>query len=136
MEKVEDIMDFLDCTGRKRKFQFEVIETGSLIRLEAKEIRSDTQPGYYFREIGTMDELILLRGKLNHRIMEGLSKQYLAPRKTKMERRKMLTDKLEGYLAYDDEVCPVVDGEKINWDKSKEFMEIHEGFFFCLEFKD
>lgn len=136
MEKVEDIMDFLDCTGRKRKFQFEVREAGSLIRLEAKEIRSDRQPGYYFREIGTMDELILLRGKLNHRIMEGLSKRYLAPRKTKMERRKMLTDKLEGYLAYDNEVCLVVDGEKINWDEFKEFMEMHEGFFFCLEFKD
>jgi len=53
-----------------------------------------------------------------------------------MERRTMLTDRLEGYLTYDDGVCMVVDGEKISWDEFKEFVEMHEGFFFCLEFKD
>jgi len=36
MENPEDIMEFLDCTGGKRSFKFEVIEAGPLIRLEAK----------------------------------------------------------------------------------------------------
>jgi|GEM_PF-6971914 len=52
MENIEEIMAFIDCTGKQRRFKFETLESGPLMRLEAREIRNDKQPGYYFREIG------------------------------------------------------------------------------------
>jgi len=45
METPKDIMDFVGCTGKQHKFR--------------------KQPGYYFRETGMVDHLVLLRGNLN-----------------------------------------------------------------------
>lgn len=50
MENIEEIMDFIDCTGKQRRFKFETLESGPLMRLEAREIRNDKQPGYITSE--------------------------------------------------------------------------------------
>lgn len=80
MKNIEEIMDFIDCTGKQRRFKFETLESGPLMRLEAREIRNDKQPDYCFREIGMVDHYALLRGSLNLKIKEGLSKRYIVPR--------------------------------------------------------
>jgi len=138
METPEDIMDFVDCTGKRRKFRFKATEIGPLMRLEAHEIRNNRQPGYYFVEIGMVDHLVLLRGNLNQKIKEGLSKRYIVPQKEGIGRWEMLTDQLEGYVDYDDvneEICLVVDGYKVTWDEFKALVSSHEGFFFRIKFE-
>lgn len=138
METPEDIMDFVDCTGKRRKFRFEVLESRPLMRLEAREIRNDKQSGYYFREIGMVDHLALLRGRLNQKIMEGISKRYIVPRKEGIGRWEMLTDQLGGYVDYDDvneEICMVVDGYKVTRDEFKDLVQAHQGFFFHIKFE-
>ncbi|MBM3120270.1 MAG: hypothetical protein FJ006_12140 [Chloroflexi bacterium] len=140
METTEDVMDFVDCSGKQHRFKFKATETGRLLmRLEAHEIRNDGQPGYYFREIGMIDHLILLRGNLNQKIRESLSKRYIVPRKEGVDRWKMLTDELRGYVEYDDvneEMCLVVDGYKVTWEEFKALVSSHEGFFFQIKFED
>jgi hypothetical protein len=139
VEYPEDIMDFTDCTGKERRFRFQVMEVGPLIRMEAKEIRGDRQPGYYFRQIGMADHLALLRGKLNQAIMEGLSKRYILPRKEGVGKWQMLTDELAGYVGYDDandEACMVVDGCKVTVNELIDLVRMYEGFFFHLKFED
>lgn len=136
----EDIMDFVDCTGKRRKFRFEMIETAPpLMRLEAHEIRNDGQPGYYFREIGMIDHLVLLRGNLNQKIKDNLSKRYILLQKEGIGKWEMLTDELKGYVDYDNvntETCLVVDGYKITWDEFKVLMSSYEGFFIQIKFED
>jgi len=139
MENTEEIMDFIDCTGKRRMFKFETLESGPLMRLEAREIRNDTQPGYYFREIGMVDHHALLRGSLNMKIKEGLSKRYIVPAKEGVGRWEMLTEELAGHIDFDEEneeTCFVVDGYKVTWDEFKDLVQAYEGFFFHLKFED
>ena len=140
LETPEDVMEFADCTGKQRKFKFKATETGrALVRLEAHEIRNDGQPGYYFREIGMVGHLVLLRGNLNQKIREGLSGRYIVPQREGIGRWEMLTDELRGYVDYDDvnqETCLVMDGYKVTWDEFKALVSSHDGFFFRLRFED
>lgn len=139
MENIEEIMDFIDCTGKQRRFKFETLESGPLMRLEAREIRNDKQPGYYFREIGMVDHYALLRGSLNLKIKEGLSKRYIVPRKEGVGRWEMLTEELTGYMDFDEEseeICFVVDSYKVTWDEFKDLIRAYEGFLFHLKFED
>ncbi len=137
MENSEDIMEFTDCTGKNRRFKFEVIEVGHLIRMEAKEIRSDKKPGYYFREIGMADHLVLLRGNLNKKIMDGLSMRHILLRKRGPGKWDMLSDKLVGYISYDEQdgMCLIIDGMKVTCEEFFDFVHMHEGFSFRIEFE-
>lgn len=140
MQGPGDVMEFVDCTGKKRKFRFEMMETGPMVRIEAKEIRSDRDHGYYFREIGMVGHIVELRGRLNQKIMDGLSKRHILKSHGPVGRWDMLTNRLEGYVAYDEdtteEVCLVIDGKKVFWEDFKDLVKMHEGFFFHMEFED
>jgi hypothetical protein len=140
MEIAEDIMDFSDCTGKQRKFRFKTIEAAPpLIRMEAHEIREDGQPGYYFREIDTADHLVLLRGNLNLKIKEALSKRYIIEQKEGYGKWEMLTDELKGYVDFDEvlgEICLVMDGYKVTWEEFKDLLSAYEGFFIKIKFED
>ena len=103
MQNPDDVMEFVDCTGRTKKFRFEMMKSGPIVRLEAREIRGDREPGYYFREIGMEDHIVELRGRLNQKIMEGLSKRHILPNRGRVGRWDMLTNRLEGYVAYDED---------------------------------
>jgi hypothetical protein len=133
-------MDFTDCNGKQRKFRFRSIETASpLIRMEAHEIREDRQPGYYFREIGMADHLVLLRGNLNLKIKEALSRRYIIEQKEGHSKWEMLTDELKGYIDYDEvhrRTYLVMDGYRVTWDEFKDLVSAYEGFFFKIKFED
>ncbi|MBI4333234.1 MAG: hypothetical protein HY673_18370 [Chloroflexi bacterium] len=139
METPEDIIDFVDCAGKRRKFKFEVLDAGPMVRLEAKEIRKDGEPGYYFREIGMADHIPVLRGRLHLKIMEGLSKRYMAPQRKGIGRWRMLSDELAGYVGFDEskeQACVVVDGFRITWEEFESLVQSHEGFFVRIKFED
>lgn len=140
MKIPEDIMNFTDCTGAQRTFRFKTIETAPpLIRMEAHEIRNDGEPGCYFREIGMADHLVLLRGNLNQKIKEGLSRRHIVPLTEGVGKWEMLTDELKGHVDFDnehEEICLVVDGYKLTWSEFKSLVSSNEGFFFQIKFED
>lgn len=135
MNATPDTVNFTDCTGRKRVFRFEVHETPPLMSVRA--VEEGKEFGYRFEEVGTPADYHLLVGKLHDRIATALSRRHIVRDRSGISRWEMLTTRLEGRIDYDrddQDICLVIDGEKVTWEEFKGLVSMHEGFWFSLEF--
>ncbi|HHY95436.1 MAG TPA: hypothetical protein GX513_10580, partial [Firmicutes bacterium] len=98
-------------------FRFEVYEIPPVISVRA--VEEGKEFGYQFKEVGTPGDYHLLRGKLHDRIATALSRRHIVRDRSGISRWEMLTTRLEGRIDYDrddQDICLVIDGEKIRKD--------------------
>ncbi len=124
MDPTPDTANFTDCTGRKRIFRFEVLETPSLISVKA--IEQGKEFRYQFKEFGTPGDYHLL----HDRIATALSRRHIVRDRSGISRWEMLSNSLQGRIDYnrdDQDICLVIDGEKATWEEFKDLVTTHEG---------
>jgi hypothetical protein len=128
-----------DCAGKRHEFHFRLRLLGSMVALDAFEVKAGAPKGYQFQILGEPDdEPLSLLGRLVERMRRSLSVKYLA-------RSELSTQIAEqtvcGRIEWD-KTQPgrvpllVIDGREMPWDEVGRMLMTFEGWQFRLEIRD
>jgi len=138
MAEPKEQEEFIDCTGRRRLFAFHTYRNGPILAIRATEVGKEF--GYEFLVAGAPDNHPQLLAELRTKIREALARRHIIRSKSSrpgVPQWTMLTDQLEGRVTFDpdeNDLCVVIDGEKVAWHEFKELFRTYEGFWFRLTF--
>lgn len=130
-----------DCDGELHQFHFVTRLLGSMVTLEAFELKEGQRAGYEFQIIGDPEEdQFALLGRMVKRIRKALSVKHLADDgdghglriADMMVRGRIECDYSEGVPA----PSVVVDGQEISWEQFGHMLSSFEGWQFRLEILD
>jgi hypothetical protein len=119
---------FVDCCGRSREFDLELLDIGRGCFVRATE-RVAGNDGYAFAAHSETDPWLAL-GRLRDKIREGLATRYLV----EGQHPPSLThDVVAGHITYGG---IVVDGRQLGFDELTTLLSSYEGWHFTLKIVD
>jgi len=128
-----------DCAGEKHEFHLRLRLLGSMVALEAFELRGGAPAGYQFQMLGEPeDDSLSLLGRLVERMRRSLSVKHLV----RSEHDAQIADQTVcGRIEWDeseDSRVPllVIDGQEVSWDELGRMLMSFEGWQFRLEIRD
>ena len=128
-----------DCAGARHEFHFRMRLLGSILALDAFEVRDGTPRGYEFLMLGEPEEdPLALLGRLVERMRRSLSVKHLA----RGEHGMQIADKTAcGRIEWDDSEdgrvpLLVIDGQEVSWEEFGRMLMSFEGWQFRLEIRD
>ena len=128
-----------DCAGEKHEFHFRMRLHGSVMALDAFELKTGAPGGYQFQILGKPDdEPLLLLGSLIERIRRNLSVRHLVP----SEHGTQIADRTVcGRIEWDeseDGRVPllVIDGQEVSWDEFGRMLMSFEGWQLRVAIRD
>jgi hypothetical protein len=128
-----------DCAGERHEFQFQMRLLGSMMALDAFEIKAGMPRGYQFQILGEPeDEPLSLLARLVERMRGSLSVKYLVS----SEHGTQIADQTVcGQIEWDasaDGRVPllVIDGQEVSWEELGRMLMSFEGWQFRLAIRD
>jgi hypothetical protein len=128
-----------DCTGERHEFHFRTSLLGSVMSLEAFELKLGAPGGYQFQLLGKPnDEPLSLLGNLIERIRRNLSVRYLERSEYGMQ---IADQTVCGRIEWDetsDGRMPmlVIDGQDVSWDEFGRLLMTFEGWQLRVSIRD
>ncbi len=129
----------IDCDGETHQFHFQTRLLGSMVSLDAFELRDGVPSGYNFQTIGAPgDDLLVLLVKLIEKMRRTLSVKYIADTQNGLQVINQLVCGRIDWDATGEDSMPlmVVDGREITWDDFGRMLMAFEGWQFKLEILD
>ena len=128
-----------DCAGEEHEFHFRTRLLGSMVAMDAFELKRGAPAGYQFQILGDPeDELISLLGRLVERMRRSLSVKHLV----QSEQRLQIADQtVRARIEWDetkDGRMPllVIDGRDVSWEEFGRMLMTFEGWQFRMEIRD
>jgi hypothetical protein len=125
-----------DCAGERHEFHFQMRLLGSMVTLDAFELRPGVPGGYQFQILGKPnDEPLSLLGRLIERMRRRLSIKHLV----RSEHGMRIADQTVcGQIEWDESAdgrvpLLVIDGQEVSWDELGRMLMSFEGWQFRLE---
>ena len=134
-----DPIRMIDCAGDAHQFHFQMRLLGTMLVLDAFEIRDEFRAGYEFRIIGKPeDDVLTLLARLVEKMRRALAVKDLAINGSQFQIRDQT---VRGLISSDpagsgDIPVVVVDGREIGWDDFGRMLGAFEGWQFRLEIRD
>ena len=128
-----------DCAGERHEFHFQLRLLGSIVALDALEIRAGSPKGYQFQILGEPDdEPLSLLGRLIERMRRSLSVKHLVPSE---QGPQIANQTVCGRIDWDetqDGRVPllVIDGQEVSWDELGRMLMSFEGWQFRMVIRD
>lgn len=129
----------IDCAGEKHEFHFRTRLLGSVVSLEAFELKHGDPNGYQFQILGEPEaELIALLGRLIERMRRSLAIKHLEQNDHKLQ----IADRtVRGRINGDETEAGrvpmlVIDGRDISWQEFGRMLMTFEGWQFRMEIHD
>ena len=132
-------IDLTDSVGETHRFYFRTRLHGSIVALDAFELRDGRPSGYQCQVIGNPEqELLALLAKLIERLRRLLSIRHLA---TEGEKTEIAEQTVRGRIDWDESAVErtpllVIDGREISWNDFGRMLSAFEGWQFKLEIVD
>lgn len=128
-----------DCAGEAHEFHFRTRLLGSMVAVDAFELKRGAPAGYRFQILGDTDEdLLSLLGRLVERMRRGLSVKHLA----QSEHGLQIADRTVRARIDSDETTIermpmlVIDGREVLWEEFGRMLMTFEGWQFRMEIGD
>jgi hypothetical protein len=129
----------IDCAGERHEFHFRMRLLGSMMALDAFEVKAGVPRGYQFQILGEPeDEPLSLLARLVERMRRSLSVKHLVP----SEHGTQIADQTVcGRIEWDeseDGRVPllVIDGQEVSWDAFGRMLMSFEGWQFRVAIRD
>ena len=132
-------IEITDCAGETHQFHFRTLLHGSVVALDAFELREGNSAGYRFQIVGDPeDDLFALLGRLMQKIRRTLSIKHLTDDGNGLQ---IAERTVRGRIEWDDSQVDrtplvVVDGREISWEDFGRMLMTFEGWQFKLEIGD
>lgn len=134
-----DQIEMTDRAGKAHVFHFRTRLLGSMVSLEAFELKRGAPGGYQFQMIGDPeDDLLSLLGRLVERMRRSLAVKHIE----QSERGIQIVDKtVRARIGWDDATdghvpLLIIDGREVSWDEFGQMLMTFEGWQFRLEIGD
>lgn len=128
-----------DCTGEAHEFQFRTCLLGSMVSLEAFELKRGEPAGYRFQILGDPDDdLLSLLGHLVERMRRSLSVKHLVASDHGLQiADQTVRARIEWDETQDGRVpLLVIDGRDVSWEEFGRMLMTFEGWQFRMEIGD
>jgi len=128
-----------DCEGEKHEFHFRIRLLGSVVALDAFELKAGVPGGYQFQILGEPDdEPLPLLGSLIERIRRSLSVRYLV---SSEDGTRIADQTVCGRIESDDSndhrvPLLVIDGQDVSWDEFGRMLISFEGWQLRVSIRD
>jgi hypothetical protein len=128
-----------DCAGERHEFHFRIRLHGSVMALDAFELKTGAPGGYQFQILGKLDdEPLSLLGSLIERIRRNLSVRHLVHDE---HGTQMANQTVCGRIEWDeseDGRVPllVIDGQEVSWDEFGRMLMTFEGWQLRVAIRD
>ena len=128
-----------DCGGQAHEFHFRARLLGTMVALEAFELKDGTPAGYQFQMLGEPEgQLLSLLGRLIERMRRRLAKRDLEQTDLGLQ---IAGQSVSGRIESDDDtdgLLPVVviDGQEVSWEQFGRMLMSYEGWQFRMEIRD
>jgi hypothetical protein len=134
-----DQIEMTDRAGKAHEFHFRTRLFGSMVSLEAFELKHGSPGGYQFQILGDPeDDLLTLLGRLVERMRRSLAVRHIEPG----DHGTQIIDKTVRALIDSDATMDgrvpllIIDGQEVSWDEFGEMLMTFEGWRFRLELGD
>lgn len=134
-----DQIAMTDAAGKAHEFHFRTHLLGSMVSLEAFELKRGAPGGYQFQIIGDPeDDPLALLGRLVERMRRSLAVKHIE----QSERGIHIVDKtVRARIGWDDATdgqvpLLIIDGQEVSWDEFGRMLMTFEGWQFKLEIGD
>ena len=134
-----DQVAMTDCTGEAHEFHFRTCLLGSMVALDAFELKRGEPAGYQFQILGDPDgDLLALLGRLVERMRRSLSVRHLV----QSEQGLQIADQtVRARIAWDETMAErmpllVIDGRDVSWEEFGRMLMTFEGWQFRMEIGD
>jgi hypothetical protein len=128
-----------DCAGEAHEFHFGTRLLGSMVAVDAFELKRGEPAGYQFQILGDPDDdVLVLLGRLVERMRRTLSVKHLVP----SEHALQIADRtVRARIEWDetqDGRMPllVIDGREVSWEEFGRMLMTFEGWQFRMEIRD
>lgn len=128
-----------DCAGEAHEFHFRTRLLGSMVAVDAFELKRGAPAGYQFQILGDADEdLLSLLGRLVERMRRSLSVKHLV----RSEHGLQIADRTVRARIDSDETTIermpmlVIDGREVSWEEFGRMLMTFEGWQFRMEIGD
>jgi len=134
-----DQVVMIDCAGEPHEFHFRTRLLGSMVAVDAFEVKREEPAGYQFRIVGDPDNDVLsLLARLVERMRRTLSVKHLVPSEHGLQ---IAEQTVRARIAWDerqDEHMPllVIDGQEVSWEEFGRMLMTFEGWQFRMEIGD
>jgi hypothetical protein len=128
-----------DCAGESHEFHFRVRLRGSMMALDAFEMRADAPGGYQFQTLGEAEaEPLSLLARLVERMRRSLSVKHLVPSEHGMQiAQQTVCGRIEWDDTSDGRVpLLIIDGHEVSWDELGRMLMSFEGWQFRMSIRD
>lgn len=128
-----------DCAGFAHEFHFRTRLLGSMVAVDAFELKHGAPAGYQFQIIGDPDDdLMSLLGRLVERMRRSLSVKHLAQSGHGLQiADQTVRARIESDATEDGRVpLLVIDGREVSWEEFGQMLMTFEGWQFRLEIGD
>lgn len=128
-----------DCAGEAHTFHFRTRLLGTMVALDAFELKRGEPAGYQFQILGDPEgDLLSLLGRLVERMRRTLSVKHLAQGTYGLQ---ITGNTARGRIGYDettDGLIPlvVIDGREVSWEEFGRMLMTFEGWQFRMEIVD
>jgi hypothetical protein len=134
-----DQIEMTDRAGKAHEFHFRTRLLGSMVSLEAFELKRGAPGGYQFQILGDPeDDLLSLLGRLVERMRRSLAVRHIES----SEHGTRIVDKtVRAQIDWDETMdgrvpLLIIDGQEVSWDEFGEMLMTFEGWRFRLELGD
>ena len=128
-----------DCAGERHEFHFRMRLLGSMMALDAFEVKAGVPKGYQFQILGEPeDEPLSLLARLIERMRRSLSIKHLVPSEYGMQiGDQTVCGRIEWDASADGRVPQlVIDGQEVSWGQLGRMLMTFEGWQFRLVIRD
>ena len=134
-----DQIAMTDAAGKAHEFHFRTHLLGSMVSLEAFELKRGAPGGYQFQILGDPeDDLLSLLGRLVERMRRRLAVRHIES----SEHGTQIVDKtVRAQIDWDETMdgrvpLLIIDGQEVSWDEFGQMLMTFEGWQFRLEVGD
>ena len=128
-----------DCAGERHELHFQMRLLGSMVTLDAFELRAGAPGGYQFQILGKPnDEPLFLLSRLIERMRRSLSAKHLVRSEYGMQiADQTVCGRIEWDESADGRVpLLIIDGQEVSWDELGRMLISFEGYQFRLAIRD
>ena len=128
-----------DCAGEAHEFHFRTRLLGSMVAVDAFEIKRGDPAGYQFQIVGDPDDdLLSLLGRLVERMRRRLSVKHLVRGEHGLQIAEQTVRARIDWDETQDERMPllVIDGREVSWEEFGRMLMTFEGWQFRMEIGD
>ena len=134
-----DQVAMTDCAGEAHEFHFRTRLLGSMVALDAFELKRGEPAGYQFQILGDPnDDLLSLLGRLVERMRRSLSVKHLVQSEYGLQiADQTVRARIESDQTTDERMpLLVIDGRDVSWEEFGRMLMTFEGWQFRIEIGD